>query len=252
MAGGGEHPDMEVWRQRVRDWYPDYLRRPYFQPAAFMNRTQHRTEQFAGETVYVPEPPVSTQPRLPRGAARPALQPVLESDVRDDSAHVKVLRCLQEMPSFQTEIMFITSQLDFGDYLNQPAYAAAARALPRPIALRPQRKDRGDFDLLILHRLYGILVGEVKAIGDTLSTLSQQQQEVQITKRVKKAIGQLQKDVDVLRHLVSDQVPGPRIQTTLMVPNLSSAQLQSVLAANSQLAQVTRFTTGSSYWSSRH
>ena len=67
--------------------------------------------------------------------------------------------------------MFVISQLNFGDYLNEPCYSAAASLLPRPIDLKSQHKHRGDFDVLLLHRRYGVLVGEVKSIGDQFSTL---------------------------------------------------------------------------------
>jgi hypothetical protein len=100
---------------------------------------------------------------------------LLESDVRDDRAHVKILRCLQDLPSFHNEAMFVLSQLDFGDYLNQPAFAAAAKTLPRPVDLKSLNKHRGDFDLLIIHRLYGILASEIKAVGDQLASLPPQQ-----------------------------------------------------------------------------
>ena len=151
------HPDITFWRQRVQEWFSDLFGRTHFLPPVFMNRTQRQEVQVAGQTVHVTEPPVTN---LPRGAA-PALQ---ESDVRDDTAQVKVLQCLHQLSEAYGEVMFVISQLNFGDYLNQPVYAAAATTLPRPIDLKSLNKHRGDFDVLIILRHYGILVCEIKAI----------------------------------------------------------------------------------------
>lgn len=138
--------------------------------------------------------------------------------------------------------MFVISQLDFGNYLNKPSYSAAAANLPRPINLRSKNIDRGDFDVLIIHRRHGILVGEIKAIGDRISPSDRD-----VKKRVERAINQLQKADEVLRHLVSDLQTAPRVQTTLMLPNISRAQLQRVLAGNPQLSQVGPKDTTSSH-----
>jgi hypothetical protein len=233
MAAGGEHPDLQVWRQRVQAWYPAYLQRPYFQPAVFFNRTQHHMVQFGGQNILVTQPPVSTLPPQPPGAARPAVPVLLDSDARDDSTHVRVLRCLQDLPGFETEVMFIISQMDFGQYLNQPTFAAAAATLPTPIQLS-RHLHRGDFDLLLLHHVYGIIVSEIKAIGDQPSHLTQQS----LLDRVRKAVRQLKKDVTVLNHVTSDMPTPPRVLATLMLPNISTAQLQSALATDPQLSQV--------------
>ena len=236
------HPDLAFWRQRVQEWYPRWRDRTYFIPPVYMNRTQHQevtltgprsgVVTLAGQTVLVTQPPVAD---LPRGAA-PAL---LESDVREDQSQRMVLDILHELSEAQREVMFVISQLHFGDYLNNPVYSAAAATLPRPIDLKPQNKHRGDFDVLVIHRHYGILIGEVKAIGDGWpSSLPQQQRDKQVKKKVELAIGQLRKSDKVLRHLVSDLQTAPRVQTTLMLPNISTAQLQRVLADNPQLSQV--------------
>ena len=226
------HPDMTFWRQRVRDWFPNLYRRTYFLPPVFLNRTQRREVQVAGQTVHVTEPPVSN---LPRGAA-PALH---ESFVREDATQVKVLRCLHQLSEAQGEVMFVISQLNFGHYLNQPTYAAAAAALPRPIDLKAWNKHRGDFDVLIILRHYGILVCEIKTIGDNFpASMTQQQQDQKIADKIRLSIKQLGKADVVLVHLVSDQSTAPRILKTLMLPNITTAQLQSVLAADPQLSQV--------------
>ena len=188
----------------------------------------------AGHTVYVTQPPVSD---LPRGEG-PAL---LESDVREDQSQRWILNCLYDLSKAQRGVMFVISQLSFGSYLKEPSYSAAASMLPRPIDLQSQNKHRGDFDVLVIHRQYGILVGEIKAVGNMLSSFPQQQQNQQLKKKVEQAIKQLEKADDVLRHLVSDLRTTPRIRTTLMLPNITTAQLQQVLADNPRLRQVTNY-----------
>ena len=215
--------------KRVQGWYPNWSRTAYFLPPIFMNRTQHRPQRLAEQFHGVTHPPTSN---LPAGSATWQLQ---ESAVRDDECQRLVLDCLHKLA--QTEVMFVISQLQFGDYLS-PSYAAAASMFNRPIDLKLQNKHQGDFDVLLIHRKYGILVGEIKAIGDKLSGLSQTQQDQQLKKKVEQSITQLQKADDVLKHLVSDLQTAPRIQKTLMLPNITKAQLQRVLADNPQLRQV--------------
>ena len=89
---------------------------------------------------------------------------VQESDYRDDFCQFFTMKHLEELGKAGHEVMFIVSQLNFGSYLNQPSYAAAAAQLPRPMNLAP-RYRQGDFDVLVIHRHYGILVGEIKVVG---------------------------------------------------------------------------------------
>nr|KAG5688189.1 hypothetical protein BaRGS_027784 [Batillaria attramentaria] len=54
-------------------------------------------------------------------------------------------------------------KLQFGDYLNQPCYAAAASRFPRPCDLSDLHE--GDFDVLIIHKKMGLIAGEIKSVG---------------------------------------------------------------------------------------
>jgi hypothetical protein len=63
--------------------------------------------------------------------------------------------------------MMVISQLDFRKYLDNqtdPVAAAASAFLPQLVSLEPQYQ-RGDIDILIIHRLYGLLAWEVKTVG---------------------------------------------------------------------------------------
>ena len=46
-------------KQTVQKWYPGWMEETYFIPPVHMNLTQHQEMEVAGETVYVPQAPVS-------------------------------------------------------------------------------------------------------------------------------------------------------------------------------------------------
>ena len=135
--------------------------------------------------------------------------------------------------------MFILSQFHYGGYLNKPSYAAAAAQLPRPIIMAPAYRE-GDFDVLVIHRRYGILIGEVKTVGMNQANLnwSAAQADSVLANRVRQAVKQLDKSEAVLRHLVSDIAPDLVMKKTLFLPYVSKAQLQRVLTADPLLGQV--------------
>nr|KAG5694957.1 hypothetical protein BaRGS_031240 [Batillaria attramentaria] len=114
---------VKTWKDCVQDWYPDLLQRAHFMPHVYMNRVLHDTVQVSGVDVAVPQSPVDTQHK---GGA----QALLHSDVRDDTAQQHVLHCLRKIAdgalSGKPEVMFVLSQMNFGDYLNSPGYSSAA------------------------------------------------------------------------------------------------------------------------------
>ena len=188
-------------------------------------------------------PPVSqlvnppTQYRLwPEESQRPATPVrVQESDFRDDTANLRALGNAGQEP------MFILSQLNFGDYLNQPSYAAAVQAsqLPRPSDLG-EKYAAGDFDILLIHRRHGLLTGELKSVGinHAVLNLSPAQADAEVAKKVGQAVKQLDKSETVVSHLLSDLAPSLTVKKTLFLPFVSRAHLLRVLTANPPLEQV--------------
>ena len=178
--------------------------------------------------------------------SQPPATPVLvqESDFRDDTAQRHVLANLRALGDAGQEPMFILSQLNFGDYLNERSYTAAVKAsqlpnLPRPEDLG-QKYAAGDFDILLIHRRHGFLIGELKSVGSNQPGLSKTpaQADDDVAKKVRKAVKQLDKSERVIAHLVSDTAPGLTITKTILLPNVRCADLQRVLNANPQLEQV--------------
>nr|KAG5711617.1 hypothetical protein BaRGS_016799 [Batillaria attramentaria] len=251
------------WLHSVNDWYPDLHTRTYFVPPLHFNRVSYDVQTVAGQSVLVPKVAPSV-PSLPAAAAKPASsahssspsqQPlpgsvwpdeppatvghapqIFDCDVRDDRAQQLVLQHIRDLAEREREVMLVLSQLDFRKYLDKqvdPISAAAAALLPRPVTLKPSHR-RGDFDVLIIHRQYGMIVGEVKAVGANFSKT--QDMDTAVVTRVQKAVKQLNKAEDVLRHLVSDLAP-VTITKTLMLPNITSRQLVQALSTSPQIQQ---------------
>ncbi|XP_070208129.1 uncharacterized protein [Littorina saxatilis] len=162
-----------------------------------------------------------------------------ESDSRYDFAQNHVMFNLQKLGDSCHEAMFILSQLSFGNYLNQPAFAAAAAQLPRPSQLDTKKikYSDGETDFVLIHRRHGILVGELKSVGKSQACGKNPQPpaDVNVAKRVIKAVKQLDRSETVVRHLVSDVSPGMTVRKTLFLPYVSTEQLERVLDNDPQL-----------------
>ncbi|XP_070183437.1 uncharacterized protein [Littorina saxatilis] len=160
--------------------------------------------------------------------------PLQDSDVRDEETQQQVLRCLNKLTG---EVMFVLSQFNFRSYLSNPEYADAVADLPRPVGLKSQNKHRGDFDILIIHREYGIIVAEIKSVGNNFSTIQmpEDKQDEMVAKRIQQSIKQLYKADDVLNHLLSDVSTKLTIKKTVMLPNIDNVQLTRVLLNSPEL-----------------
>ncbi|KAK7088845.1 uncharacterized protein [Littorina saxatilis] len=221
--GSGQDHDLlrnviQALKKQVTDWYPLLKDRTYFLPPVFMARIQRSQKMIGRKSVLVNEPPEKL--------AKKAF--VLEKDVREDKAHIKVLSCLEKLP--QNEVMFVISKLQFYDYLGDPQYKHVA--FRRANDAQSPYRDDGDFDILIIHKKYGIMAAEIKAVGDNAEELGESpgKRDNNLVKRIDKAITQMQRCKDVLEYLVSNGNETPRILTTLMLPNISDSDLQRVLA----------------------
>ncbi|XP_025113466.1 uncharacterized protein LOC112575702 [Pomacea canaliculata] len=150
------------WIQWVEAAFPDLDSRAYFLPPVYFNRVPMNQVSVAGERALVLQKPPksiskpvscdtttpsnqtclnSTQPLTVAVAAAQMstlqLSLVLESDVRDDTAMQRVLFCLQKLSEKTKEVFVGISQLQFGQYLGEPCYSAAAAHLPQPANLSP-------------------------------------------------------------------------------------------------------------------
>ncbi|XP_025112759.1 uncharacterized protein LOC112575255 isoform X1 [Pomacea canaliculata] len=266
------------WIQWVEAAFPDLHSRAYFLPPVYFNRVPMTRQAVAGQNRLVlqsvhkqfrthttldkqfrtlltssntykmsnQESSNLNEPTsvLPVVDSTPIPQPssVQECDLRDDVAMQRVLFCLQKLSEKTGEILVGISQFYFGQYLGNPCYAPAAAQLPSPVNL-PSSFTRnwrqGDFDILIIHRHYGFVVCEVKAVGDNLNELDVPKESIDnnIRKKLKDAMRQLDKAEAMLSHLVSDIAAGLRITKTIAVPNLTTHQVQQAVSEDLQLTQ---------------
>ena len=150
--------------------------------------------------------------------------------------------------------MVVISQLKFRKYLDDrtnPVDAAAINRLPSKHSLPAQLVD-GECDVLMINRQQGIIVGEIKSVGEDSTSSSQPSdpqnstpssqpsdpQNSMIVKRVERAMKQVNNQEMALRHLVSDL--NIKVTRTLMFPNLDSAQMLQALS-NTGVEQVSAF-----------
>ena len=135
------------------------------------------------------------------------------------------------------EIMFVISGLRFENYLNKHCFTGD-RKLPKPSDLKEEKRDRGDFDILVIHRSHGFLVGEIKSVGDKLADKPEQQRHRIIADKIRLAMKQLDKAESVLVHLLSDKDRRPRITKSVFLPNVTAACLRRVFFSFPQLEEV--------------
>ncbi|KAL8611822.1 hypothetical protein ACOMHN_053543 [Nucella lapillus] len=233
MNTAGAAPE-DIWTPFIQEQYPDLLSQTYCLPPIFFYRTPQAVETVARQTVLVRENPISRgtgqqQPApLPAQVAGrvfvenpPDSQDVRtqDSDWQGDTAHD---RCLQALSGMQNEVMFIISNLRFQNYLHKAANPHLPSIYDPSI---PQNLRDGECDVIVIHRTYGLLIGEIKSVGDSdyFRTLTPDEQTQAIIKQIRKAVKQLDSQRTVLQHLVGDLQPPIRITMTLLLPNISSS-----------------------------
>ncbi|KAK7474447.1 hypothetical protein BaRGS_00034330 [Batillaria attramentaria] len=217
------------WKKYITDKHADILETTTFVPPVHMNKELLTPVSIKGlkgtdAKVYKSEPPVHDQ----KQGDPQALQ---DSTVRDDQTHNRVLCSLRALADKLLLVMTVISQLKFEDYLSAPAHETAAAKLPRPKDLI-QNKRRGDFDILVIHPQHGLLIVEIKSVGDRFaSSMSEDKKDAAVLKKIQQAIDQLSKGQEVLRYLVSDKTDIP-VKAVLAMPNVKKAQVERILRQN--------------------
>lgn len=221
----------EFWLRWVQDAFPNLDSSSYFVPPVHLNHVPMTSKAIGCRNVQV------------LGAQSGQTSNSQASDARHDAARQQVLFCLQKMANQNGEILFGISQLKFGQYLREPCYAAAAAHLPLSANLPPKLPPnwkQGDFDILLIHQLYGFVVCKVKSWGGNVKELSMSQQDLDknMKKKLKEAASYLNKAKAMLSHLVSDIAPDLRITKAIVVPNITSRQIQTAVDGDPNLRQV--------------
>jgi hypothetical protein len=121
------------------------------------------------------------------------------------------MRNLSALGKDRKMAVFILSQLNFGQYLKKKkkTYEATVQQLGIPL---PKHLDTlttiysdGEPDIILFHRLLGILVGEIKAVGRWHFLNNQTEApDNDVMKRVQKAVQQLLNSKLVISHVIRD------------------------------------------------
>ncbi|XP_070202895.1 uncharacterized protein [Littorina saxatilis] len=210
----------------VKQLYPDALTHTYVVPPVHLARVPYNKDTVPGTDQDVLVLPSSEQLQQQQG------------NIQADLAQQHVLHNLQQLGDSGKEVMFVVSELNFKDYLNEPFYAKHTGKLPKPANLPKELRHhgkQGDFDILVIHRQYGILVGEIKSVGKAEASRA----DTEVFKVIDKAVKQLDKCEVHARHMVSDIAPGLTVRKTLFLPFVSHTQLRRILddGNNSKLQQ---------------
>ncbi|KAK7109760.1 uncharacterized protein [Littorina saxatilis] len=232
--GGGQqlaklHEAKLEWHNQVKEWFPNWKKQTYFLPPVFMRKIQRSQEMVCNQEVYVIKPP----------GTKAGEQGYHDKDRREDEAFVKVLNSLEQLT--EREVMFVISKLEFRFYLNVSHYENAASMLPRPKdeGLPQGKETDGDFDILIIHRQLGLVAAEMKAVGENSEERleTQKQRDQNLVNKIEQAIKQISKSREMLKYLVSEDEIKPMIRTSLMLPNITTDHLRTVLGSNAKLEQ---------------
>ncbi|XP_025113850.1 uncharacterized protein LOC112575922 [Pomacea canaliculata] len=217
----------EHLKSTVQRMYPNMPESFYFVPPLYFNKCRYKPQCVADQVIYVPHSADL-------------------SDVRHDQAMHHVLQCLHHMAKQEQEHMFVLTQFQYEDYLNNPGVDFERHCLPLPSGLVDEDKSVACFDFLVVHQAHGILVGVVKAVSDEDQDV-QQATDVVVSKQrdgddfiesqVVEAVQQLKKAVRMINHLMSDHKPFPGIRQTLMLPRLTRQALLRAVVGNTELVE---------------
>lgn len=237
------------WVSWVEQAFPDFENKTYFIPPVYIRRVPTIKKIVSGVSVVVLSE-----------TDTPGLQ---RSDINDDDALQRVLYSLRKFSKVHNEVFVCLSQFPFGSYLGEPSFTPAVAHLPLPSNL-PQEQSwswrRGDFDVLIIHKNYGFVIIEVKAVkykkqslederdphtnsslqggGDENTDTPLEDTREKVIQKLKAAAAQLNKGEAMLSHLVKDIAPKVSITKIIACPNLETHEIQSVLSHSNSLEQV--------------
>ena len=168
---------------------------------------------------------------------------VKQADVRSKQASGAMRR------EYRRDVTFTIFDLNFKDVLNkQGLYGKVIQYFPLPrdkdYTFKLPSDKQGDFDVVSCSR-WGVLLGEVKAIGKPVVTRGGQlDQPVEMTvsdlvKKLAEALDQAAKEERMGRHLLHDILPpGVPVRVCLFLPYISRQQVREALNADATLMKV--------------
>ncbi|XP_025111864.1 uncharacterized protein LOC112574792 isoform X2 [Pomacea canaliculata] len=217
-------PDTRVWQQWAHDNLPDLDSRSYFLPLDYKDLIAGQDTQSARNT----DTNFSISHRIPTH----------DSEFGRELTMQRIIFCLRKLFVQKEERLVGLSQLQFGLYKDGPCYAAAARLL-LPVSDTLSRSWKsGCFDLLLIHPIYGLIICEVLPFGDFSKKVCMSEKDIHYNaaRKLQLAVLQLDKVEDVLPKLASNIAMSVRITKTIVVPNLTSRQIQQTISTSTELA----------------
>lgn len=204
---------------KSKEMYPNILDAFFFVPPVYFNKIKYNREQYlANQEVYIPDLPD-------------------RNEVRHDLAMRHVLHCLRHLAERGKEKMFVLTQFEYKDYLNNVSRDFEGHTLPFLSSLPQETEDTGSFDFLIIHRRHGVFAGVVKVLPD------QEENEgdvgtSSVVNEVSSALLKFQKTCDNVSYLMSDQHQGLEIRQLLVLFNIKQSTFQKSLANQKELLEV--------------
>ncbi|PVD21817.1 hypothetical protein C0Q70_17619 [Pomacea canaliculata] len=203
----------------------EYETKAYVVPSMYFNNNTYEVKTFAEEDVYVTKPPDG-------------------QTVKHDMAMGRVLTSFHHLAKHGNEVMFVISQFDYDKYLANPRKEFTDHKLPRPGKLKKSDNRYGDFDILIIHRKHGLVVGVVKTCsgGSPNKEVEEEDNLKKVVEELKQGCTQLDEAEKLLQHLLSDlishQSKPMQVRKLLVLPNLSEELLGNILNENQGVAQI--------------
>lgn len=216
--------NMKLWRNAIEVWYGEYKTKAYFVPPVNLTRIPFDRAEIPGlSSLSISK----TKPRTGPDSS--------DTKIKEDLSVQLVNKCLRVLARVQKETMFVISRLQFSSYLKR-LDAATSEQILRPKDVDPKFKS-GDFDLLLIHRHYGLLTGEIKSVyaKPQHATNSMKNPDSTIASRIRDAVKEVDNSEIVLHKITEDLEPNLLIRKTLVLPYIGREDLHRVLKADPKL-----------------
>ena len=139
----------ENWYKIIRRWYPDLHQKVYCVPPVHFKAVSYR-----------PAPEPYKQYKMHK------YQPAQYSTTKDDEAQQRVLWTMSTFLRRKGVAAFVLSNMEFQNYLNK-GYEwedSSIQDFPKPDIRN--KNEEGEIDVLVIDKIHGVFVLEVKAVGD--------------------------------------------------------------------------------------
>ena len=158
---------VERWVEQLPDWFPDLCTKTHFVPPIHVNKTKEKNLALS-----------NTDPGSRHSGDLTHVTETKQSDFRDDRAQLSVERVFWNLSGQRPEdVMVVLSKFSLDNYMNKTLLGACGekrkgKKSKKAKVSNPKVKDffptptdarlqRGDFDILIVHKEYGFIIIEV-------------------------------------------------------------------------------------------